>query len=84
MSNYAVLLIFELLFDIFRYSYYTEFCTSYSTYMGLELHHLGTTTRFRIVEITSGKNKRLKLKTISGVTHTNYFLLYAIKKMTFP
>ena len=51
--------------------------------MGLKLHHLGTKTRFRIVEITFGKNKRLKFKTYSSVTHTNYFLLYAIKKNDF-
>ena len=31
MSNSAVLLIFELLFDIFRYTHYTEFCTGYSS-----------------------------------------------------
>ena len=52
--------------------------------MGLELHHLGTKIRFRNVEITFGKNERLKLKTYSSVIHTNYFLLYANKKITFP
>ena len=31
MSNSAVLLIFELLFDIFRYTHYKELCTGYSS-----------------------------------------------------
>ena len=31
MSNSAVLLLFELLFDIFRYTHYTEFCIGYSS-----------------------------------------------------
>ena len=52
MSNSVVLFKFELLFDIFRYTHYTE----------LDEHNLGIKTRFRIVQITYVIGERLKLK----------------------
>ena len=74
MSNSMVLIKFELLFDIFRYTHYMEFCKYRLQFqMGLEEHHLGIKIRFRIVQITYGIRERLKLKAYLSGTRTNYF-----------